>query len=269
MKMYLTAPEEERLYQCEEIISRGIKTFVDVGKALAEIKNSKLYRLNYPTFEEYCRDKWLLSRSQVYNYISAGEVMENLSTMVDILPLPQNERQARPLTELEPELQIEAVRNVNTEDELTAKTFERSANSLKPLNEKFKETLKDNPELTRSEALEQAKQSITEKDTSEVIEPDADVIPFEEKETRKTFAEEIIEEGYLSNIDDLTSFYKEAENYCQSISDISMDIKTELRFAPLKGNNQSASQLNTTIKNLTNLHQTLEFILKTIQRGYK
>ena len=41
--------------------------------------------------------------------IDAAKVVSNLSTMVD---KPQNERQARPLTKLEPELQAEAWQQV-------------------------------------------------------------------------------------------------------------------------------------------------------------
>lgn len=44
-----------------------------------------------------------MQRAHAYRLIEAAEVRQNLSPMGDILPA--NERQARPLTELEPEAQ--------------------------------------------------------------------------------------------------------------------------------------------------------------------
>jgi hypothetical protein len=68
-------------------------TFIKVGEALMEIRDSRLYRLEYGTFEEYCKSKWDISRVQAHRLIGAGQV-------VAVLPMgnkPTTERQARPL----------------------------------------------------------------------------------------------------------------------------------------------------------------------------
>lgn len=98
--------EKTRLTECESIIEHGMKTFVEVGTALIEIRDSRLYHTEYSTFEDYCRERWGMSRPKAYQLIDAAGVVNNLSTMVDIVPI--NERQARPLTKLEPEQQREA-----------------------------------------------------------------------------------------------------------------------------------------------------------------
>ena len=97
----LTITEAERLQVLEITIERGLQTFVEVGEALAEIRDSRLYRLNYGTFEDYCQDKWGMSRIHAFRMIEASKVAENLLPMGNIVP--SNERQIRPLASLEPD----------------------------------------------------------------------------------------------------------------------------------------------------------------------
>lgn len=84
-----------RLGELETVIERGMGTFVEVGKALAEIRDSTLYKESHATFEDYCRDRWDMSRPRAYQLIQAAEVKRALSTTVDI-----PERQARELAPL-------------------------------------------------------------------------------------------------------------------------------------------------------------------------
>ncbi|MFA6271403.1 MAG: MT-A70 family methyltransferase [Candidatus Paceibacterota bacterium] len=102
----ITDSELTRLAECEAVIERGLKTFVDVGNALLEIRDSRLYRAEFGTFEDYCKERWGMKRAHAYRMIEAAQVVETLSPMGDILPT--SERQARPLTVLEPEQQREA-----------------------------------------------------------------------------------------------------------------------------------------------------------------
>jgi phage N-6-adenine-methyltransferase len=101
----LTIVEEDRFSVCEEVIENGLQTFVDVGEALAEIRDQRLYRDNYNTFERYCQDRWGLSRTHIDRTISAAEVVRNLAP---IGVKPRNESQARPLTSLKPKEQRQA-----------------------------------------------------------------------------------------------------------------------------------------------------------------
>lgn len=94
---------EPTLTTYEQIIATGIKAFRDMGAALAAIRDGKLYRPEYPTFEAYCSQRWQLSRPRAYQIIDAAAVVSNLSTNGD--KLPTNERQARELIGLDPEEQ--------------------------------------------------------------------------------------------------------------------------------------------------------------------
>jgi hypothetical protein len=91
----LPAAEQAGLVQHEAVIERGIKTFYEVGIALADIRSRKLYRADYSTFEEYAEKRWQMTRSRAYQMIDAAGVV---STIVDTeLPPPANEGQAREL----------------------------------------------------------------------------------------------------------------------------------------------------------------------------
>jgi hypothetical protein len=114
MTDYLSTSEAGRLAELETVIERGLLTFIEVGSALMEIRNSRLYRQMSATFEEYCQQRWDLRRSRTYQLMDAAEVVENLksSTIVELsnanIPLPVNEAQARPLAKLEVEMQRQA-----------------------------------------------------------------------------------------------------------------------------------------------------------------
>ena len=77
-----------------------------------EIRDKRLYRdvLGFETFEEYCKVKWGMGRNYVNKTISSSDVIKNLGTIVPITP--KTESQARPLTRLEPQQQIEAWKKV-------------------------------------------------------------------------------------------------------------------------------------------------------------
>lgn len=100
----LTTTEHSRLIELESVVKQGLETFIDVGFALMEIRDSRLYRDDYSTFEVYCQSKWHMTRRNANRLIAAGEVAVNLGP---IGPKPNNESQIRPLTNLEPDEQRE------------------------------------------------------------------------------------------------------------------------------------------------------------------
>lgn len=98
------------LAACEQIIERGLKTFIEVGQALLTIRDRRLYRSTHDTFEDYCRERWRLGRSHAHRMIQAAEVASPIGDAG--LPLPANEAQARELAPLrdQPELMTRAWR---------------------------------------------------------------------------------------------------------------------------------------------------------------
>lgn len=102
MSTALTKPERSTLAECEEEIERGLNNFVEVGNALLRIRNERLYRSEFGTFQEYCETRWSMSRGQAYRMIEAAEVVENLSPIGD---KPISESAIRPLVQLPPLVQ--------------------------------------------------------------------------------------------------------------------------------------------------------------------
>ena len=95
--------ESQRLTQLETDIGEGLKTFMKVGTALLEIRDARLYRQDYNTFEEYCQERWNLSKTHSNRLIAASEVVQNLTPIGVILPTVES--QVRPLTQFAPEEQ--------------------------------------------------------------------------------------------------------------------------------------------------------------------
>ena len=117
--------ESDRLTHLENIIARNQCRFFEIGKALKEIRDSRLYKLTlFETFEAYGRARWDMGRSQVYRLIDAYSVVNNLSPNGDTLP--GNEAQARPLVQLDPPEQRKIWKNfLNTGMDITAHNIKK------------------------------------------------------------------------------------------------------------------------------------------------
>jgi hypothetical protein len=85
---------KERLTELEDVIERGLSNFIEVGRALTEIRDSKLYRETHPTFEAYCQERWGFSARRAYQLIEAKRTAGRLRTSGS-QEAPMNERQAR------------------------------------------------------------------------------------------------------------------------------------------------------------------------------
>jgi hypothetical protein len=110
--------------------------FREAGKLLMQIRDNKLYREIYGTFEEYCKEKWGFTKSRANQLISASEVADNLTTVV-VKEIP--ERQLRPLTRIkDPAEQREVYQKaVETapEGKITAKHIEETIKEVKKSKE--------------------------------------------------------------------------------------------------------------------------------------
>jgi hypothetical protein len=69
----------------------------EVGEALAEIRDSRLYRIEHGTFEDYCREKWGMSRTMAFDTMRSSKAALNVRNCEHA---PETESQARPLTKL-------------------------------------------------------------------------------------------------------------------------------------------------------------------------
>ncbi|NBX73257.1 MAG: DUF4326 domain-containing protein [Alphaproteobacteria bacterium] len=164
----LNIEESHELERCEVVIKQGLKTFIEVGEALFIIRDKRLYRNEFNTFEDYCQQKWHLGKRYVNQLIQASEVISNLGAMAPILP--ESERQVRPLTSLEPEIQKEVWKEVveqseETRQPITAARVQSVVNDWKPVNQEIKE-VKNEPMFaisTPEELLKKAKEVAKER----------------------------------------------------------------------------------------------------------
>jgi hypothetical protein len=80
---WLDVSERDNFRELEAIVAKGIKSFIVVGNALKEIRDSKLYREHYKTFEKYVSERWKINRQRAYQLIEAAEAKSNLSKILD------------------------------------------------------------------------------------------------------------------------------------------------------------------------------------------
>lgn len=123
------AEPDAALVECEAVIERGLKSFVEVGQALARIKDEDLYKqLGYTRFEDYCRQRWDISRPRAYQLLEASKQIGNLSTIVDKSHLPATESQARELSGLDPGEAQEVMQAAHeaTQGKITAKAIKQA-----------------------------------------------------------------------------------------------------------------------------------------------
>jgi hypothetical protein len=75
----LNEAEKRERVECEEIIRRGWKTFLEVGRARATIRDKRLHQDRYGTFEEYWCQKWEFSKTKGGRLIEAAAVAAALT----------------------------------------------------------------------------------------------------------------------------------------------------------------------------------------------
>jgi len=109
--------ESKRLIELEKIIEAGRQTFIEVGTALAEIRDSRLYKADFSTFDDYCIHKWGFKRAHAHRLIKAASVAIELSPVGDV----PSERAARELVKVPKEKRETVIKAVIT----TAKSADR------------------------------------------------------------------------------------------------------------------------------------------------
>jgi hypothetical protein len=112
---FLTTEERSKLDALEKIITKGKRSFVEVGLALAEIKEAKLYRQTHKTFAEYCESKWGWKRDYAYKIIGGAEAVKGLPE--NVCHGIQTERQARALASVPEAKRVEVLEKAHARAE--------------------------------------------------------------------------------------------------------------------------------------------------------
>lgn len=127
-----TLADTKRLEQQEAIIERGLKTFLDVGEALAAIRDERTYLAEYISFEVYCERRWGISDSRARQLIGAVATVTNVTALG--APAPTTESQARELSGLEPAVAAEVMTKAHedTDGKVTAKAISEARGQVAP-----------------------------------------------------------------------------------------------------------------------------------------
>lgn len=141
----LSLAEEQMLFRCEDQVRRGIESAIEAGEALNTIRDKRLYRAEFRTFEDYCASRWKMTgrrarqlsdffavrrtiQEAIPQYDLAATVAPDTRVAGDRLVLPENERVVRKLAGKAPAEQVsiwkEAVKSAPG-GKVTARDVER------------------------------------------------------------------------------------------------------------------------------------------------
>ncbi len=143
----LSAQEQAELANVEATIRAGLATFIEVGKALVWIRDTKLYRGEFKTFEAYCAARWNIKKAYAFRLMAAASVVEDLPPIGD---KPTTEAQARPLTKLPKTERSSAWQEAQTTAkaearDVTARDVETAVNKRKNPSQKQSDRAKTLP----------------------------------------------------------------------------------------------------------------------------
>jgi hypothetical protein len=127
----LSSNESARLAELEPIIQRGLKHFTEVGAALQEIRENRLYRQTHLTFEDYVEKRWGLKVRRAYQLCEAAGVVRQIGDVQNFAQSPLNESQARALAKVKPEERVAVLMAVSAKGKVTAQAISRAAQDRK------------------------------------------------------------------------------------------------------------------------------------------
>ncbi|HEX2161694.1 MAG TPA: hypothetical protein VHF88_07720 [Thermoleophilaceae bacterium] len=88
------------------MIERAVYAYAEAGDALRTIRDNRLYKKDFSSFEDYCRKRWGWSRTNADRQIAAAEIHHALYDHAKVAPTgatlepPRSERAARELAPL-------------------------------------------------------------------------------------------------------------------------------------------------------------------------
>jgi hypothetical protein len=96
----LTSWEKQRKLELEAVVEAGLGKFLQTGQALAEIRNRRLYRVEFASFESYVLNRFHLHRSAVDGVIRSAQVAQVLLDAGLELPSDTNPTSLRSISAL-------------------------------------------------------------------------------------------------------------------------------------------------------------------------
>lgn len=166
------------LDEYEDIIRKGFDTFIDVGLALACIRDARLYAPKYGSFREYCEQTWEIGRARAYQLIDAAQIAEEMSKKLDT-PLDR-EAHAAALAKVAPEKRVEVIRKARAAGNVTAKAIAAIADATPQPEARPSQRKRNDKEQIEFEAAGE----VTAKSIEKAVEVKLEVIPERPVEPR-------------------------------------------------------------------------------------
>jgi hypothetical protein len=135
LKPLLNLAEQKELAELETVIKSGWKTFLEVGSAVAKIRDKELFRDKYETFEQYLLNELGYSLPYAYSLMGSAEVNAQLSAIAEIKVKPLNEAQFRELIPVPVAKRAEAWKSaveLAGDAPITAKIVHQAAAKFRP-----------------------------------------------------------------------------------------------------------------------------------------
>lgn len=105
----LSSEERERYESLKETFRRetqaGVTAFAKAADALLTIRNERLYREQYTTWQDFCREEFAFSKTYANNLINAMEVVRGLMAQGEVV-LPNSEYVARQLSKYPKDMRV-------------------------------------------------------------------------------------------------------------------------------------------------------------------
>jgi len=115
----LTVVERRKFNDLDGIVEKGLQTFAEVGGALSIIRDQRLYREDFGTFEAYCQARCGWTDRRARQLIDAHEVVVGLLESGTTVPV--NEGQARELVAVPVDQRAEVLEEARADAEAKGK----------------------------------------------------------------------------------------------------------------------------------------------------
>jgi hypothetical protein len=126
-----TRPEIKELTELEATIADGLKAFYEVGMALLQIRDSKLYKLaGYTQFEAYCQEKWGMKRAHAYRVIDSAKCVNNLMSPIG---RQNTESKMSPIGRQNTESKMSPIGRQNTESKMSPIGRQNDESKMSPI----------------------------------------------------------------------------------------------------------------------------------------
>jgi hypothetical protein len=130
----LLSPEErEEYFRMLHIIRTGISSWVEAGKALTIIRDKRLYREKYDTFELFCKEEFRMSKSYANRLITGRQTIEDMALSGFSTENPPTERVARELSKATNKTQAwEMAKKMSGNGKPTSSVVKKAVSSFAP-----------------------------------------------------------------------------------------------------------------------------------------